>query len=135
MDMLLGLDLLKRHQVYLYRSKKYFKNYFYLISKCIIDLDRNVLVIKSANVETRFLSESELPSHARLNFQDTAEDIKMAEEPKASSSNTSHSESAITNLTKLGFSRSDAIEALNSSNGNEDLAKIKLLAKSLQSPK
>ena len=104
--------------------------------KCVIDLDRNVLVIKSANVETRFLSESELPSHARLNFQDPAEDIKMVEDTKASSSSTTnHSESAIKNLTQLGFSRNDAIEALNSSGGNEDLAKVKLFAKSLQSPK
>ena len=46
MDMLLGLDILKRHQ-------------------CIIDLERNMLVIKSDNVETRFLSEAELPTYAR----------------------------------------------------------------------
>ncbi|CAF0933577.1 unnamed protein product [Brachionus calyciflorus] len=112
MDMLLGLDLLKRHQ-------------------CIIDLERNVLVIKSANVETRFLPESELPAHARLNFQDPSEDIKMEE---AKSGPSSHSETVVTNLTKLGYSRADVIEALNSSNGDENLAKVKLLAKSLQPP-
>lgn len=50
MDMLLGLDILRRHQ-------------------CIIDLERNVLVIKSANVETKFLSESDLPAFARADDQ------------------------------------------------------------------
>ncbi|XP_015911599.1 protein DDI1 homolog 2 [Parasteatoda tepidariorum] len=42
MDMLLGLDMLKRHQ-------------------CCIDLKRNILVIGTTGTETRFLSESELP--------------------------------------------------------------------------
>ncbi|CAF4370193.1 unnamed protein product, partial [Rotaria sp. Silwood2] len=45
-DMLIGLDMLRRH-------------------RCIIDLDRNVLRIENS-VETSFLSESELPPHARL---------------------------------------------------------------------
>lgn len=35
------------------------------MKKCVIDLQRNVLVINSANVETTFLSESELPYFAR----------------------------------------------------------------------
>lgn len=94
-------------------------------------MERNLLVIKSANIETKFLPESELPSSARLNFQDSAEDLKMVEE----NPNSSHSESVIDNLVKLGYSRNEAIEALNLSNGNEDLAKVKLLAKSLQNPR
>lgn len=48
MDILIGLDMLKRYQ-------------------CIINLRRNVLEIGSVNVETAFLPESELPSHAKLN--------------------------------------------------------------------
>lgn len=48
MDILIGLDMLKRYQ-------------------CVINLRRNVLEIGSANVETPFLPESELPSHAKLN--------------------------------------------------------------------
>lgn len=47
MDVLLGLDMLKRHQ-------------------CCIDLKKNVLYIGSANHSTSFLSEHELPAHARL---------------------------------------------------------------------
>ncbi|CAF5178177.1 unnamed protein product [Rotaria magnacalcarata] len=45
-DMLIGLDMLRRH-------------------RCVIDLDKNVLRIENS-VETSFLSESELPSYARL---------------------------------------------------------------------
>ncbi|CAH1997580.1 unnamed protein product [Acanthoscelides obtectus] len=47
MDMLLGLDMLKRHQ-------------------CCIDLHANVLRIGTTSTETSFLSESELPDCARL---------------------------------------------------------------------
>lgn len=48
MDMLLGLDMLKRHQ-------------------CVIDLKDNILRIGTTGTETKFLSESELPAHARAN--------------------------------------------------------------------
>lgn len=47
MDMLLGLDMLKRH-------------------RCIIDLQNNHLVIGTTGNKTSFLSESELPDSARL---------------------------------------------------------------------
>ena len=52
-----------------------------------------------------------------------------------SNSSSSHSESVINGLVKLGFSRADVIEALNTSDGDENRAKITLLAKSLQFPK
>lgn len=48
MDMLLGLDMLKRHQ-------------------CNIDLKENVLVIGSTGTTTKFLAEADLPECARLN--------------------------------------------------------------------
>ncbi|XP_007550865.1 protein DDI1 homolog 2 isoform X2 [Poecilia formosa] len=49
MDMLLGLDMLKRHQ-------------------CSIDLKKNLLIIGTTGTETRFLSEAELPECARLAY-------------------------------------------------------------------
>lgn len=49
MDMLLGLDMLKRHQ-------------------CSIDLKKNVLLIGTTGSETRFLPEAELPECARLAY-------------------------------------------------------------------
>lgn len=49
MDMLLGLDMLKRHQ-------------------CSIDLKKNLLLIGTTGTETRFLSEAELPECARLAY-------------------------------------------------------------------
>ncbi|KAK3587325.1 hypothetical protein CHS0354_011307 [Potamilus streckersoni] len=52
MDMLLGLDMLKRHQ-------------------CIIDLKRNVLVIGTTGEEAPFLPESELPLCARANYAES----------------------------------------------------------------
>eukprot|EP00112_Aurelia_sp_Birch-Aquarium-sp1_P017723 Seg414.1 transcript_id=Seg414.1/GoldUCD/mRNA.D3Y31 product="Protein DDI1 2" protein_id=Seg414.1/GoldUCD/D3Y31 len=50
MDILLGLDMLKRHQ-------------------CCIDLRRNILQIGTTGTETSFLAEADLPSSARLNSQ------------------------------------------------------------------
>lgn len=55
MDMLLGLDMLKRHQ-------------------CVIDLKKSVLVIGTTGSETHFLPESELPPCARLSSKVTEED-------------------------------------------------------------
>lgn len=46
MDMLLGLDMLKRHQ-------------------CVIDLKNDCLKIGTTGTETKFLNESELPEHAK----------------------------------------------------------------------
>merc|ERR1712096_261613 len=56
MDMLLGLDMLKKHQ-------------------CTIDLKKNVLVIGTTGTETPFLPESELPPCARQSTQLSEEDV------------------------------------------------------------
>ena len=50
-------------------------------------------------------------------------------------SDKSYPEAVINNLLKLGATRADVLEALNTSNGDENSAKIKLLARMLQSPK
>merc|ERR1719419_957376 len=59
MDMLLGLDMLKKHQ-------------------CTIDLKKNVLVIGTTGTETPFLPEAELPPCARLSSQVSEEDAIKA---------------------------------------------------------
>ncbi|KAM9242878.1 regulatory solute carrier protein family 1 member 1-like isoform 2-T2 [Dugong dugon] len=57
MDMLLGLDMLKRHQ-------------------CSIDLKKNVLVIGTTGSQTTFLPEGELPECARLAYGAGREDLR-----------------------------------------------------------
>ena len=68
MDMLLGLDMLKKHQ-------------------CTIDLKRNVLVIGTTGTETPFLAEADLPPCARLSSQANEEDAvrSSAKEAKEAS--------------------------------------------------
>ncbi|XP_075213515.1 DNA damage inducible 1 homolog rngo isoform X4 [Lycorma delicatula] len=56
MDMLLGLDMLKRHQ-------------------CSIDLKKNVLRIGTTGTETQFLAEQDLPDCARLSSINSDDDI------------------------------------------------------------
>ncbi|KAI5745094.1 hypothetical protein M8J76_008186 [Diaphorina citri] len=58
MDMLLGLDMLKRHQ-------------------CCIDLQRNVLQIGTTGTETPFLAEADLPEVARLTYNGNAADEEL----------------------------------------------------------
>ncbi|XP_067097143.1 protein DDI1 homolog 2 isoform X2 [Osmerus mordax] len=61
MDMLLGLDMLKRHQ-------------------CSIDLKKNLVLIGTTGTETHFLPESELPECARLAYgAEGREDIRQEE--------------------------------------------------------
>ncbi|XP_006004329.1 protein DDI1 homolog 2 isoform X2 [Latimeria chalumnae] len=60
MDMLLGLDMLKRHQ-------------------CSIDLKKNVLVIGTTGTQTQFLPEGELPECARLAYGQPRDDLRPDE--------------------------------------------------------
>ncbi|XP_076066994.1 DNA damage inducible 1 homolog rngo isoform X7 [Oratosquilla oratoria] len=60
MDMLLGLDMLKRHQM-------------------CIDLKENKLKIGTSGKETRFLSESELPECARLTNRSEEDMVRQSE--------------------------------------------------------
>lgn len=61
MDLVLGLDMLKRHQ-------------------CCIDLKNNVLQIGTTGTQTPFLAESELPMTDRLAFSDEGGQIKDVED-------------------------------------------------------
>jgi len=76
MDMLLGLDMLKRHQ-------------------CAIDLKRGVLVIGTTGTETPFLPESELPPCARLSTRVSEEDALAASSKDAQSLEDKHLAEAI----------------------------------------
>ncbi|XP_060540522.1 protein DDI1 homolog 2 isoform X2 [Pantherophis guttatus] len=60
MDMLLGLDMLKRHQ-------------------CSIDLKNNVLVIGTTGSQTTFLPEGELPECAKLAYGPGRDDMRPDE--------------------------------------------------------
>uniref|UniRef100_A0A8C6D4E1 Ubiquitin-like domain-containing protein n=1 Tax=Moschus moschiferus TaxID=68415 RepID=A0A8C6D4E1_MOSMO len=60
MDMLLGLDMLKRHE-------------------CSIDLKKNVLVISTTGSKTTFLPEGELPECARLAYRAGRDEVQPEE--------------------------------------------------------
>lgn len=156
MDMLLGLDMLKRHQM-------------------VIDLQRNVLQIGTTNTSTRFLADAELPECTRLTQgselaneerarQESerqareAEDQQIARALAASTTEATASpmdasdtasaaatgggstvssaalppsvtESDIAEIVAVGFSRQDAIAELNRQNGNKTQAIAALFAK------
>lgn len=141
MDMLLGLDMLKRHQMN-------------------IDLQRNVLRIGTTGTETPFLPENELPDCARLSggpdemnvveeSKRSAEDdaIRKAieaskmetDEPstsqqpaKSKSDDEKFTEADVNDIVKLGFKRDDVIAELRNQNGNKTQATAALIAKSLK---
>ncbi|CCK71216.1 Ddi1p KNAG_0G01580 [Huiozyma naganishii CBS 8797] len=114
-DLLFGLDMLRRHQA-------------------IIDLKDNVM--KIAGVETKFLTEADIPKSSQ------EEIIKKAGGPSGVIQGTgstvpsnapttinsqqqggiSHSEAAINQLMDLGFTRTEVIKALDMTGGNAELA-------------
>lgn len=157
MDMLLGLDMLKRHQ-------------------CTIDLKENLLHIGTTGTTTPFLHESDLPECARLTnspeeekklieqSRRLQEELEMKEaierskrEASAGAGNASSSvagtsttttttsnpattilpadkftEADVTELVKLGFSREQVIVELRSFNGDKTQATAALFAKSFK---
>lgn len=143
MDMLLGLDMLKRHQ-------------------CLIDLKRNVLVIGTTGTETPFLGEGELPECARLqqllasqscSTLQEQEDQALARALSSSSKDLQTGSPAASaplvrgpepdvreleahafHLVAMGFKREEALMELRRCGGNRDQALAALLAKSLQGP-
>merc|ERR1719187_1805009 len=153
MDMLLGLDMLKKHQ-------------------CTIDLKKNVLVIGTTGTETPFLSETDLPPCARLSGHSEEDALKASSKSAAaeedrqlaeaiarsaseSSMDTSESqpsdkastpapatvtntaassgvnESDVANMMAMGFSRESCIQELRNNNGDVNLAISAIFAKTL----
>eukprot|EP00731_Ephydatia_muelleri_P015362 Em0008g1082a len=141
-DMLLGLDMLKRHQ-------------------CSIDLKEGVLRIGTTASVTPFLSEKDLQDKMHLLEHQSTEQIRDADADLASaisesertsfspgrstnaSTNVTHpqphvspqltvSEASIQAITSAGFTRQQAIEELRRSNGNVQLALTALLASSIR---
>ncbi|KAK9262031.1 aspartyl protease-domain-containing protein [Lipomyces tetrasporus] len=106
-DLLLGLDMLKRHQA-------------------TIDLKRGVLVM--GDEEVPFLGEADLPSQAQqidLSPEEIAELARQNEETlprRPVQSRTDFSEADISKLESLGVSREEAISALRSAEGNVEIA-------------
>jgi DNA damage-inducible protein 1 len=151
MDMLLGLDMLKRHQ-------------------CSIDLKNSILLIGTTGTTTKFLTESELPDCARLTGSPEEEkkaleeSARLAEEldisaaleksakesgragPSTSSSQSAQStdtklrvlpsdkftENDVSDLTKNGFDRANVIAELRKFNGDKTQALAALFAKSIK---
>jgi len=133
MDMLLGLDMLKRHL-------------------CSIDLSNNRLVIGTTGTETRFLNENEIPK--KFDSQDAAhvsaaDDNALAQavdqslkEATAASGSTAGSTSSlfadpesVHALESMGFKKEDVVSQLIRCKGNKDEAVAALLAKAIQVPK
>ncbi|XP_034952642.1 protein DDI1 homolog 2 [Chelonus insularis] len=150
MDMLLGLDMLKRHQ-------------------CCIDLKKNVLKIGTTGTETPFLAEGELPECARLSgnndstmddrdyqrvLEDSAREAKKLRQQQESNVNNASTTSASNSTTNntditvssddpftesnvkaieaLGFPRAQVIAELRRFNGDGIQATAALYAKSLK---
>jgi len=133
MDMLLGLDMLKRHQ-------------------CLIDLKRNLLVIGTTGTETPFLSEGELPDCARLSGPRSEaesssvaemEDLELAKalnesasalpvDPNVIQSSDKFQEKQVQQIVSMGFQRQQVIEELRKFDGDVTQATAALFAKSIK---
>lgn len=155
MDMLLGLDMLKRHQ-------------------CTIDLKEHCLHIGTTGTKTPFLPESELPECARLTASSPEEEKKLIEQTRklqeelemkeaierskreaaggggggASTSSTSSTTSSnpattvlpsdkfteadVSELISLGFNREQVIVELRSFDGDKTQATAALFAKAIK---
>lgn len=114
-DLLLGLDMLKRYQG-------------------LIDLKNNKLVL--GETETSFLPESEIPSQFQSEGE-TQQGLGLSSDQSsatAQSSNTQqqqpqqgggrspHPDEVVSNLMNLGFNRNEAIKALDMANGDPEVA-------------
>lgn len=113
-DMLLGLDMLKRHQ-------------------CVIDLRNNVLRIGTTMAETPFLAEKDLPESAKGELaapapepdeasSSTAGGTASGPAAPAPSSSSSSTQSAVEALTAMGFPAELCERALEMAGGDVEAA-------------
>jgi len=135
MDVLLGLDMLRRHQ-------------------CSIDLKDNKLKFGALDIATPFLSESELPEYAKLSANNGSastsaddSDLKNALEASAleaagssskssaKKSNSIYSEADVRKMVEMGFDRADSIKELVNSKGDLNKAVGALMARALSARK
>ena len=118
MEVMLGLDMLKRHQ-------------------CCIDLKRNLLVIGTTGTETRFLSENEIPNalqeHSNEDLQLNEAISRSIKETQASTS-FEYSEDLLKEFLSKGFKREIIITYLRSYKNNKEQVLAALLASSLSMP-
>ncbi|CAG0918922.1 unnamed protein product [Notodromas monacha] len=125
MDMLLGLDMLKRHQ-------------------CIVDLNRNVLIIGTTGKETRFLNENELPPCARMSGPAAAAEATSADDEalakalaasaeEAASKQSPFPEKDIKEVMNAGCNRQQALDELTKAKGDPKVAIIAVLTRGFSS--
>eukprot|EP01134_Creolimax_fragrantissima_P004829 CFRG4829T1 len=117
-EMLLGLDMLKRHQ-------------------CSIDLKKNVLHVGTTGGEAPFLSENEIPKEihsqpiedpTKAGGTSTLQNESVRSRVDASASESKFDPAAITSLMEFGFERAKVIAVLEMTEGNVQLAANLLLA-------
>lgn len=101
MELLIGLDMLKRFQA-------------------VLDLQKDVLRI--GEFETPFLPESQLPAHARLHIKSPTSASMPPSRNSPQQESASFPEDKIKSLISLGASREQAIASLKATNGNLDMA-------------
>merc|ERR1719219_2633808 len=82
MEVILGLDFLKRHQA-------------------SIDLRKNALVLPAHNVEARFLNESELPQSANMSLPESSE--SKTEQSSSSATSDPNIKDKLSQLVSMGF--------------------------------
>jgi DNA damage-inducible protein 1 len=110
MDMLLGLDMLRRHQ-------------------CVIDLRENRLIIGTTGSTTPFLSEADIPKSERLTGAEGGPEAGGAAIASADAGTDEAKESAVQALLSLGnFTRDQALEALVVCDGDQERAASYLLS-------
>jgi len=121
MDLLLGLDMLRRHQM-------------------CIDLSKNMLVCASAGIEIPFLGEADIPKEQQLGRAEDGGDQDVEEATRASLKDAESTAAApatpdadpeflakVTALTEMGIPREAAVEALAACNGDVESAGAMLL--------